>query len=242
MTRRLFAVTLLSLVLAPPTLAASPAAATVATAVIPVTSATSVPTAQAWNFRVFLDDTPIGRHSFALRRDGDESELRSEARFEVKVLFVTAYRYAHQAVERWRGNCLSALTASTDDDGQRQSVETRGGAGVPGAGRLEPGRLEVVRREGSQPLSGCVMTYAYWNPDILQQTRLLNAQTGEWDPVRISDAGEERIAVRGVPVSARRYRIAGPKHPIDVWYSAQREWLALESTVAGGRKLKYRIE
>jgi len=248
MTRRLFAATLLSLVLAPPTLAAGSAAATTATAVIPVTTATTVPTAQAWNFRVFLDDTPIGRHSFSLRRDGDESELRSEARFEVKVLFVTAYRYAHQAVERWRGNCLAGLTASTDDDGQRQTVETRGGAGVPGGagvsggGRLDADRLVVVRREGSQPLSGCVMTYAYWNPDILQQSRLLNAQTGEWDPVRISDAGEERIAVRGVPVSARRYRIAGPKHPIDVWYSAQREWLALESTVAGGRKLKYRIE
>ncbi|MBM3345981.1 MAG: hypothetical protein FJY55_05715 [Betaproteobacteria bacterium] len=194
-------------------------------------------TAQAWNFRVFLDEKPIGRHSFMLRREGEESELRSEARFEVKLLFVTAYRYAHQAVERWRGNCLAALTASTDDDGKRQSVEVRGRADAAGGGPLH-----VVRREGGQPLPGCVMTYAYWNPDVLQQSRLLNAQTGEWDPVRISDAGEERIEVRGVSVPARRYRIAGPQQPIDLWYSAGREWLALESTVAGGRRLKYRIE
>jgi len=242
MTPRLISA-LLWLALAAPWLAVRPAAATAATAVTTVTTATAATTAmeakaaQAWNFRVFLDEAPIGRHSFTLRREGDESELRSEARFEVKLLFVTVYRYAHRAVERWRGNCLASLTASTDDDGQRQSVEARSGAGVPG-----PGRLDIVRREGSQSLQGCVMTYAYWNPDILQQARLLNAQTGEWDPVRISDAGEERIAVRGVSVAARRYRIAGPQHPIDVWYSAQREWLALESTVAGGRKLRYRIE
>jgi hypothetical protein len=53
--------------------------------------------------------------------------------------------------------------------------------------------------------------------------------------------GEETISVRGTPLPAKRYRITGPKNPIDLWYSATDEWLALESTVAGGRRLRYTL-
>jgi hypothetical protein len=28
---------------------------------------------------------------------------------------------------------------------------------------------------------------------------------------------------------------------VDLWYSAQGEWLALESVVAGGRRLRYEL-
>ncbi len=200
------------------------------------------PQEQAWNFRVLLNDSPIGQHRFTLRRDGEEAELRSEARFEVKLLFITAYRYAHTAIERWRGNCLTGMTARTDDDGKKLSVEAAAASASSVATAQEGGRLEVSTGSGRQALAGCVMSFAYWNPALLKQERLLNAQTGEHEAVKISDAGEERIVVRGVPVTARRYRIAGSKSLIDIWYSASREWLALESTLEGGRRLRYQIE
>ena len=213
---------------------ANPAPAThVGNAPNAATGGTAAPS--EWNFRVYLDDTPIGRHRFTLQRKGDEAQLRSEARFEVKLLFITAYRYAHQAEERWRGNCLAGLSANTDDDGRRSVVEVQP-AGSPG------GRLSVTGPKERLSLDGCVMSYAYWNPDILRQGRLLNAQTGEYEAVQVADLGEQSVTVRGVPVPARRYRIAGPKNPIDLWYSPTREWLALEAAVDGGRRLKYRIE
>lgn len=43
-------------------------------------------------------------------------------------------------------------------------------------------------------------------------------------------------------VAAMRWRIEGPAQPIDVWYSAEGEWLGLDSTVDGGRKLPYRLK
>ena len=48
--------------------------------------------------------------------------------------------------------------------------------------------------------------------------------------------------VRGGRVMARRYRIDGAGNPIDLWYSANDEWLALESAVAGGRRLRYTLD
>jgi len=191
---------------------------------------------QAWNFRVFLDDAEIGKHRFTLREANGERVLTSEARFAVKIAFITAYRYFHDAEERWRGNCLAGLTARTNDDGKKNAVDavletTAGGD-----------RLVVTDGNRRAVLDGCPMTFAYWNPQILKQDRLLNAQTGETTPVKITARGEETIAVRGAPVLARRYQVSGPPQPIDLWYSATGDWLGLESTVGGGRRLRYRLE
>ncbi len=170
----------------------------------------------AWNFRVFLDEREIGHHHFTLRTDGGARELRSEARFQVRVLGLTVYRYAHDAMERWRGECLQALDSTTDDNGDREKVDWRG----------EPG--------------GCALSFAYWNPKILQGGALLNAQTGRFEPVTVTSQGEETIEVRGRPTLSRRYRLAGGNLAIDVWYAGA-QWVALESAAKGGRRLRYRL-
>lgn len=188
--------------------------------------------AQDWDFQVFLDDAPIGYHRYTLRETGAEHELKSEARFDVKLLFITAYRYAHAATERWRGDCLDNLAARTDDDGKRLEV----------AATQDRGSLVISTPRGQDAVNGCVMSFAYWNPEILRQPRLLNAQTGEYAAVQVTELGEEKITVRGAAVTARRYSITGTKHPIDLWYSADREWLALQSTVNGGRLLRYQLK
>ena len=52
-----------------------------------------------------------------------------------------------------------------------------------------------------------------------------------------SDAGRWR----GEQRAAYRYRLAAGELRLDLWYSADREWLALESEVRGGRKLRYEL-
>ena len=175
--------------------------------------------AAEWNFRALLDDKPIGTHRFSLSGQGDERTLLSEARFAVKFFGITAYRYRHNATEHWRGDCLSELTASTDDDGKASKVHLDAAA-----------------------LKGCVMSFAYWNPLIQTQTRLLNAQTGQFENVRIERIGEGTLPVRGAPTAATRWRITGPAQPIELWYSAQGDWIGLDSIVGSGRKLSYRLE
>jgi hypothetical protein len=185
-----------------------------------------------FDFQALLDDKPIGEHRFTVRGPADERTVVSEARFTVKLMGITVYRYTHRAVEQWRGNCLRALVASTDDDGtaSRVTAETTDGG------------IAVVADGGRRSLDGCVMSFAYWNPAIQQQTRLLNAQTGRYETVQLSRAGSGSIEVRGQPTAAVRWRIDGPTQPVDVWYSAQGEWVGLDSTVTGGRKLSYRLK
>ena len=47
------------------------------------------------------------------------------------------------------------------------------------------------------------------------------------------------LDVRGLDTPAKRYRLSGEDLQIDVWYSLDDEWLALESPAKGGRTLRY---
>jgi hypothetical protein len=193
------------------------------------------PTAAAdeWQFRVLLDGEAIGEHSFDVSTSGDVREVVSEANLVVKVLGIPVYHYRHKATELWRGNCVAQLVSFTDDDGKLSQVRAQAG---------KDGRLDVTAGNTTRALPGCTMTFAYWNPSMRQQTKLLNAQTGAEERVQIRQFGEATLDVRGVSIVAQRWRISGPAAPLDVLYSAQGEWLGLDSAVAGGRKLSYRLK
>jgi hypothetical protein len=56
--------------------------------------------------------------------------------------------------------------------------------------------------------------------------------------LEIRPSGEEDIQVRNESVRAKRYHLHSAKMDIDLWYSAQGDWLALE-TPEKGRRLRY---
>jgi len=98
----------------------------------------------------------------------------------------------------------------------------------------------VDRGRAVEEHSGCIMSFAYWNPRILLARRLLNGETGELLPMSITPEGTETVSVRGTPVTASRYRISAPQLQIDLWY-AHDLWVALESPARGGRRLRYEL-
>ncbi len=194
-------------------------------------SAANGSVAQAqWRFSVYLDDREIGYHDFSLARTADGDRLRSEARFDVRLLRIPIYRYAHDAVEYWNGACLQRIDATTDDNGKLLSVQ----------GRAEGGEFIVTTDEGRQVLSGCVMSFAYWDTRILSARRLLNAQNGDYLDVEVAALGPDVVSLGDQQVTARRYRLAADELLIDLWYSDDRQWLALQSKTPGGRTLSYR--
>jgi len=188
-------------------------------------------TAREWDFTAYLGDNEIGYHRFALTQSGPERELLSEARFNVKFLFIDAYRYAHEARERWRGDCLARIDTTTDDNGKTYRVR---GALIASGLRVDTDATQTL-------LPPCVMSFAYWNPDFLKQTRLLNAQNGEYLDVRVQALGSDTIAVRGQVTPARRYRLSARDLDIELWYSPTGDWLALDSITADGKRLRYRL-
>jgi hypothetical protein len=97
--------------------------------------------------------------------------------------------------------------------------------------------------DGKRPrtLPACILTFAYWNPRILEAQQLLNSQTGKYEPVKIEKLGEESILAQGKQQPATKYLLTGEKLKIELWYSPEMQWLGLQSTAEGGRKLLYRL-
>lgn len=188
-------------------------------------------TSRVWNYNALLDGKPIGTHRFAVLGAGAEVRVESDASFRVKILFIEAYRYQHRARERWRGDCLQSIHSATSENSDRFKVD----------GLARDGLFQLTTLKNEKTLKGCIMGFAYWNPLILKQTRLLNAQTGDYLPLRVESLGAQTLQVRGIETRANRYSLHADKLKIDVWYKDDKEWVALESATEGGRILRYEL-
>ncbi len=137
--------------------------------------------ARKWMFKVYLNNKPIGFHNFEVESSASQTTLTTDAEFDVKVLFINAFRYRHNNVETWQDDCLLSIDARTDSNGKELVV----------AGTQADSAFNVSTNDGREALDGCIQTFAYWNPSILQSNNLLNSQTGEYE--RVSVAFDGRI-------------------------------------------------
>ncbi|MDR7332131.1 DUF6134 family protein [Roseateles asaccharophilus] len=179
--------------------------------------------AQTWDFAVALDGKPIGSHRFVVSGAEATREVHSQARFDVKLLGLTLFRYRHEAHERWQGDCLAQLKSSTDDDGK-------------------PVKADVKREPGD----GCLMGFAYWHPQLHTQTRLLNPQTGLVEDARFERMPDAALAVNGREVPATRWRLTATsttgKQNLTLWLrKTDGAWIGLDARVKGDRLLTYRL-
>lgn len=208
------------------------AAALVASAAVSAADVAAPAGQRVHQFQVLLDGKPIGSHRFAITQGADGmATVHSSARFDVKLLGLTVYRYRHEAREQWRGDCLHQMEAETSDNGSELQVR---------AARLPDSDFQVTTPK-PQTREGCVISYAYWDRDrLLSQRELLNPQTGEFDAVSIERLGNETLVMPGGTLAATRYRLRGGNLELELWYSDSGEWLQLASKARGNRQLLYR--
>jgi len=191
---------------------------------------------QEWQFRVYLDDKPIGYHSFRVTRNGQHKHMRSRAGFDVTFFKIPFFKYRHENDEHWENQCLASISSKTDQNGKKFTVT--GAASEQG--------FRLVSNRGDTTLPPCVSTFAYWDRSFLRNDRLLNSQTGEYLDVNVDSLGKQSIRVYDTDVTANRYRLTAEALDealdIDLWYSAADQWLGLQSTTSKGRVLRYVME
>ena len=188
-------------------------------------------TQERYHFKVFLDDDEIGVQRFLVSSEGTRSQVEVEAQFDVTYFFIPFYSYRHTNSETWEGTCLKDIRAETNDNGESFFVR----------GTRQDGQIRLLTHAGKFSLEGCIKTFAYWNLDLLQSDRLLNSQTGELQPVQISKVGKETISVRGISTDTEHHRIVSDTFTIDLWYTMNHEWVALQSTTKNGGTLRYEL-
>lgn len=151
----------------------------------------------------------IGTHEIAFSEDNGALVVDIAIRMKVKIAFITVFRYEHTNREIWRDGRLQSIRTRTNDNGKKFDV-----AGV----RLED-RFEVTVNGTTLSHNRDIVPSTYWNPALLEQSELLNTQTGKVMTVTISDLGSETVATPAGETPARRYRIE-EIGPIDLWYDS----------------------
>ena len=191
--------------------------------------------AQDWNFDVYLDKSKIGTHTFNL---SDSRLLTSRAKFNVKVLFIEAYKYDHTSKEQFDGDCLKSLESNTTENKVVSNIK----------GAKKEATFEVTDGKKVQSLPACTTTFAYWNPKILEQTKLLNPQNAEYLDAKFENLGNDNIMVKGKATDTTHYKLKGAlagknKLDIELWYANNnKDWVALKSVTPEGYNIIYKLK
>mgnify|MGYP003686552575 FL=1 len=174
--------------------------------------------ANVWEFDAILNDKVIGQHTFVY----EDGNTVSDANFKFEY-FLMDFIYQHKSTETWEDNCLKTISSKTDDDGDLYEV----------SGHIEANQFLVTTNNETTELPLCVMTFAYGNPTILEQKKLMNSQNGEYLDVDIQFLREEKHMVKGEEILSSLWQIEAKDDDEDLfvhlWYDENMNWVGLKS-------------
>ena len=179
---------------------------------------------EVWIFDAFVGKKKIGVHEFEVVRARDKITAKSSASFEYEVLKIPLFKYEHSVVEIYNSeSCLERISSETTTNSKR--IEMLGE-------RL--GDKFLVRGNRNDDLEiGCLMPFAYWSPNLLDQKILLNGQTGALIDIRVAPLDSL--------LGERSYLLSGGNLDIKLFYSEGGQWVGLKSKLPFGRTLKYSL-
>lgn len=160
--------------------------------------------------------TEVGEHRVGFRSDGDRLVVTTHIDITVKILFFTAFRFSHDAVEVWQAGRLVSVESTTDDNGTRLAVT---GAAVGDGFRITG--VDGPFLAAPQLLT----TNTLWDRRLLRESRMIDIQHGGVVGLVVKPLGEEQVATPRGPVTARRYRIITPNYAGSVFFDGNGRWV-----------------
>jgi len=191
-------------------------------------AAKAEPAVETLRFAVMRNGEQIGSNTIELRRNGAETTVHMVTHIQVKIAFLTVYRFDQTETERWVDGHLVALEAATDDNGTPHRV----------AAASSKNKITVNADGKVTEVAGTTIPASYWNPALLGKTVALNPQDGAIVPVAVTDRGEDRLMVQGRAKRTHHYVIR-TTFPQDVWYDEDRQLVRVELKGSDGSTIQY---
>jgi len=151
----------------------------------------------------------IGTHRMTFSHDGADLIVAINLRIRVKLLFITVHSVVATRRETWREGRFVAYRSNTVENNRPTNVSAR----------EEGGKFVIEGPKGRVAAEGPVFPTNPWNPDIVHATQVMETATGELLRVAVAPAGEDRVAVAGTAVAARKYVMSGDMAR-ELWFDA----------------------
>jgi Family of unknown function (DUF6134) len=150
-------------------------------------AADGVPPDGRLEFAAFRQGSEIGRGVYRFSGDPAHREVAIAVDIQVKIAFITVYRFTHRAHELWDGARLVRMDAETDDNGTARSVQ------VLRAGE----RLAITADGRASDASPDAVPLSFWHRGIMTAPEII-------DPV---DGAVFGLTVRRDPGPGESYEI-----------------------------------
>jgi hypothetical protein len=180
----------------------------------------------------------IGTFVVEFHRNGPETSVTMQTKIEVKIAFITAYRFEHSAVERYVSGKFASMKATTDDNGTPHKLDVA----VKGSGL-------IVEADGkTMQVDGNLIPASLWNQSLMRQTSAIDTQKGTLMKINVTDGGTDHVTVLGRQMKAHRYAIKStssvdPKNVFsqDVWYDDKGNLLQAQFSGSDGSIISYHL-
>lgn len=168
------------------------------------------------HFRAMHRGSTVGVHRVGFRSDGDYLVVTTHIDITVKILFFTAFRFSHDAVEVWRNGRLVSVESTTNDDGTRLKV----------TGKATGDAFRIIGEEGPfLAAPELLTTNTLWDSRLLNESRMIDVQHGGEVGLVVKPLGEERVATPRGSVTARHHQIITPNYAGSVFFDGDGHWV-----------------
>jgi len=167
-------------------------------------------------FSVFYEGERIGAHTVSYSAETGQTRVTTDIDLVVEAFFITVFAFSHHSEEIWRDGRLMSLSSETVEHGETLHV----------TGAATPQGFRVVNKEGPFiAASGALTSNSLWNPAVLEQTTLVDAQHGGVIGVSVHKLDDEQIALASRWIRTTRYRFITPYLAGSIWFDDSGLWV-----------------
>ncbi len=183
------------------------------------------------SFTVLREGDPIGKHTMTFTENNGVTRVDVVTDISVKLAFITVYRFEHKAKEIWKEGHLSAISSVTNDDGTNHVLEVK----------EDNGRLSVTDNGKTHKAPLGIIPASLWSPETVNRGVLLNTLNGKIMRVKVNNAGEEKVKVKGKDVTASHYVISGDLNR-ELWFDAEKTLVKVRFKGNDGSEIVYALQ
>ena len=177
-------------------------------------------------------DIEFGTHEVSFERDGQDVIARAVIRLRAGFGPITAFRYEHDATERWNDGQLLQLTSRTLKDGEVYEVEARYEDGLISVDGEDPEQGPV-----SLTASPDILSSSHWHGYPADMSEMLNTEHGTVMQTTVEDLGMTEIEGDGGTIPVRHIRLSSSL-VVDLYYDENGRWAGCEFD-ARGQTVRY---
>jgi hypothetical protein len=158
-------------------------------------------------FDILREGSKIGTDTFDITKVGATTNVKVQTHIQVKVAFLTAYRYDHSETGRWKGTQLVSFASTTDDNGHPHEVSA-----------AQSGNKVALTVDGTSTAAPkTVQPASLWGAEVSKQPQIFDPASGKRMAVQVQDLGAETLRVDGVPQQVTHVKLSGP-FSRDLWF------------------------